>query len=417
MAPRSTYICLSSTSSLKLFPKNTNTSFTNSLPHPIVNTEFKKFHIQMVGIGIVPRLSLRNYMQGGKTTGYLKVHINELEAQKQGRQTTRTAGGFTFPPEHSWDKYSYSSFKHAPQLPLRFQQLNSLHVNITDLNDRPVDLGPGFETIVWAKMMDESDEDQFTITCLSRQPNLYPQNTLTQFISPLMSSLHLPNYEVALLNVVFPPRLAHKATKATLQLDEVKLEFVLNHYNSTEQFIAAVSAAVTGSVYGDQLHFRKAISPKYRGQVYLGREPGAGDIPIRVITSPSFTKACGQIDYPRDITFLEQGQFIPFSGKPNIYHALPNPVAMLECDIIEPNVMSGKQAHLLQCVPLPTGGYSKKNTKLFEPEQLAFHRITSSPFNSIGFALKETNGDIKELTSVGRDTNFLTVTLLFRLRK
>jgi hypothetical protein len=412
------FICLSSAASLDVFPKNTATSFTNLLPRTLTNKGNKTFHLRLKAIGITTRSA-----DPGLISTYLKIHIYELQAQREGLKTTDAAGGFAFPPlEKCSQIYAFHTFRQAAYLPTRFQQLDSLRIKIVDAQDKEVELLEGPPTLVWLEITDMEQDNQFSITCVSSQPHLYPNNTLSNFTTPLSSELNLTDHEVALLHLVYPPGMT-EGEIATLKIDDTTFAYDLNQIRSTVQFLARVKVDIFKSKFKKELAFGVMKAGPRKGHPFIRRTRlrKKGNrftvAPIMVNPSPNFTKACGQLSKPKSITSLYPGMTVFFTGNTgaNIFQALTNPVAMLCCDIVQPNVMCGQQARLLQCVPV-FKDYEDNVNRLYEPEKLAYHAVPNMPFNSI--TLKFVNPD-------GRDRNFdranpedsMIATLLFRHKK
>ena len=282
------FICLSSDANIETFPSNTPNNFINLLPEPIENKGEGKYYLKVKSVG------LSIYGEGTTdTSSYIKIHILEIKEQIQGNDFTHFAGGFTYPPK---DKYTYyyglHTFKRSPNLELKFQYLSQLHVILTNENDKQITLPTAFPTLVWIELSDMTPEHEFTMTCLSSQPLLYPGNTLAQFISPVRSELHLANFEVAVLQVVFPPRMKEVST-ATLTVGRNTWKFDLGQMYSTEDFIQAVKAKLRHSTYKADVVFgiQDATDHEHDGQIFFARKDNA------------LTQRRGQIWIEPDLTF------------------------------------------------------------------------------------------------------------------
>lgn len=412
------FICLSSDACLDHFPKNSLNSFTNRLPAVLRNRGGRRFYIRLKSISICTG---SRYYRETPDFSYVKIHIYEIEAQKEGRESAHFAGGFSYPPEkRASDDYALHTFRHSPNLLVRFQELDKLHVRLTDEANNPVEIPPGPPTIIFLEITDMEPTEEFTITCISQQPDTYPSNSLAKFTVPLPNQMHLKGYEVSLLQVVYPPEMKETII-ASLKVNNYVWHYNLSNMASTTQFIHAVQRDLAHSEYGGYLRFKRlgmntdspmagrlAFLVSYR---YKWRERGL----ITVHPSPNFAKVCGQVMEPRLKTTMKTNDIFFFRGFGNIALGQETPVAMLHCDIVKPNVMGGTQARLLQCVPILAN--AKQNAKrLYEPPELAFQPVSDSPISRIGFEFGNPDGSLRRFRTEDPDC-YVMITLLFRKRK
>lgn len=412
------FLCLSSEGSGHIFPYNSPTCFANRFPKPIFNEQGRTFSIRLVSISLGGTLAL------GQQENYLNVHIYEMEAQRSGHQYTQSAGGFAYPPRrHALErKYGLHTFRHSPHLPLRYHKLEELHVRLTNKDGKQVELTPGYPTLLWIELTDAMKEDEFMITCSSEHPEFFPSNSLNIFSSPLPSELELKSYEVALLNIIFPAHV-EEPTKVSLEVDEYSFHFQLRYIRNARHFVQLVkddlnvynrnkerNALTCGIVERGEKRGQFYIMRNENDTVQLGQESG-----IKIVPSPTFTRACGQVLLPRERTYLQPGEMILFEGKPNVNLALPNPLAMVHCDIINHNIVAGEQGNLLQWVPAMRGKEENDN-RLYEPEHLAFHPVVERPFNKVGFAMLNPDGRAREFKK-DNPASSIIITLIFRKNK
>lgn len=351
-------------------------------------------------------------------SSYIKVHIYELAEQMEGETYTHFAGGLPFPPrEKCRDDYSLHTFNQAPKLLVRFQQLHSLHVHLTNEYNENIKLGFGPPTIVWLELTNMQPSDEFTTTCLSHQPLIFPSNTPAAFETPLPSEMVLDNYEVALLQVVYPAEMQEKVM-ASLKIRPYTWSYNLSELETSDEFIAAVQRDIANSSYAGHLTFKKLEHGEYRGRLMMAmrwtydwRTHG----PIIVEPSSNFTKACGQRDTPRAKTTLRPNNVFIFDSYPNISLGRENPIAMLHCDIIKPNVMCGEHGQVLQCVPVLANREYHQGDRMHEPPQMAFHPVANLPITRIGFKFTNPDGRIREFKARNA-SDAVIITLLFRKR-
>lgn len=411
MAAKTLNVILSSHADCDVFPRNDSTRFANKLPTPLTNRTDQKFHARLRWIAFANNPEERD-------PSYLEVQLSQVESQRSGRSTTQRIGGFTFPlPTRLAEDYGSHTFKHSPYLPLKFQVLTSFEVAITNRIGEvatPYDRGP--PTLIWIEMTDRAVDDQFTIQCFSKEPFLFPQNELDSFTSAIPSELELPSYEVALQQIVYPPGMEDRAALAKVVINGENYVFNLRALGSTQAFLDAVSAAVANGLYGRLIEF--GYRPDVIKGVYFRRRRLRNDEDGRSISiSPSktFSMACGQTTVARGTTTLLPGHMFSFRGKPEIKQALPNPVAMLTCDLVKTNVLAGAKSSVLQAVPLQLD-QDLHSPRLYEPDLLIYQPVQDKPFNTLRFSFLEPDGRQKELRSDNPGDTML-ISLVFRKKK
>ena len=420
----STTVCLSSSASTELFPQNTPTSFANQLPSTLTNRDNRKMFLRLKCISLA-RTSADPYRF---SSGYVKIHLYEVEGQRRGREYAHCVAGFVFPPDPLEDggEYGLHTFRHAPRLPIRFQSLDKLRVRLTDERDRDIRLRKGAPTLVWLSLDEMGSQEQFTVTSFSRQPDLFPANTPSRFTAPLPAELQLDDHEVALQNVIYPPRMEEEAL-ASLRVNDKVFRYDLKRFPDTASFVRRVVLDVRFEFEGRLIFGVQERPGEHRGQAFLfrpTRRPGGGEgsdgagsppAPMRIYPSSSFTKAMGQVSRPRGATSLEEGRSFYFRGRPNLHLGLPHPLAMLQCSIISPNIMCGRRAELLQCVPV----YAKKEFstgRVYEPEVLTYHPVPDRPFGTINFEFVNPDATARSFVCENPEHGML-ITLIFRRKE
>jgi hypothetical protein len=406
---RARYVCLCSEADVETYPNNRPEEFVNLLPAPLRNRENHRFYLRLQSVG----LSL-----GGEgptmTKSYLKIHIYELDSQRQGSGYSHCAGAFAYPPKNRHRPfYALHDFQETPDLLIRFQELNRLHVRITDENDGPIRLPRSWSTIVWVKITDMAPHDQFTVLCTSHQPRTFPGNTLVKFASPLPSEMDLQGYEVALQQLVFPPHMTEPSV-GTLKVGRATWEFDFSDHYDITSLIREVGRRIAASNYADDLVFNQQMDRQinHYGQMYFARSNGQTAHlrgPVTIVPSNIFTRVCGQLMRPKAAFNLDAGETEFFEGEPSVRHGTAHPVALLECDVVTPNA---RQSHLLHCVPVLTEQSARSN-RMYEPARLAFHRVQEVPIARIAFAFRSPDGELRRFEP-GSPVDFMLITLLFR---
>lgn len=411
--PKSMYICLSSDASMQIFPNNSKTHFVNQFPFPLKNRDSsRKFYVR------VSSISISTQEHSLPPADYAEIHLQEVEGQRSGRDFVNVVGGFKYPPKSGQNGSIYGThvFTQAARLPLQFQELQRLEVRITNRDNKQLRLDEGPPTLVWLEITDDMDDrDEFTVICNSLHPNLFPSNTLSHFTAPIPSYMTLDDHEVALLQVTFPAYMTDRKEKALMWINDTEYTYDLSTMMRTSTFINQVSTDLRLGEFGDELRFYiSGEHTRFPNRTVMKRKKLDAEDPreIRVHFNTAFLDACGQTNQPRTATYLKPGKMILFEGTANIFNAMPHPVSVLTCNLIEPNIMAAQHAYALQCVPIVHGRGAADYPTVYEPKNLSFHPVKPLPFNSMTFRFLEPDGTLKNLTT--HHYGGIQVTLLFR---
>ena len=421
-------VCLSSSSNLDIFPNNNRTFFTNTLPVSMSNHEQKEIFVRVksVGLAIDP---------AQPPVGYVKIQLFEVEEQASGfRKFDRVLGGFEYPGKNEdGSNYVFKTFgAETPFLPLRFQILNQLRILITDINDKRINLDSGGPTIVYLEIVTEDemrDQNSFCITCSSNQPDLFISNTLAKFTCPLPEMIELHDYEVALINVVYPP-LMREESVIEFQVENEMYSYNLLDYSSITNLIRAINTDLQKMPLGRELQFvRRAFkSAEGRTTMCVGIKRGRAPVGVpqanylQIKFTWAFNQVLGEYKNLQNVLMLRAGEIYVFSGEPNLYAVLPNPVALLTCDAVTPSLVGGELKPLLNCVPVKLqaiynvqGGVG---VKMHEPKHLHYVNVKETPFDSISFEFL--NPGLKLYPRIFHSDNPLdcvSITLAFRPKR
>ncbi len=416
-------MCLMSTGSLSDFPFNTRTHFVNLLPTPIRSeVAGRKLYVRLRAIAISCHRD--EEMLDNPQMDYLKVNLSELEPKAVDRGHDQCAGGFEYPPRTELAQrtgYAYHTFTRSPYLRLRYEELTKLEVTIVDVKGNVVEgIYSGPPTLVLLDVSDTMMSGNFTMTCNSNQPQLYTNNTLSQFTSPLYQEMDMSQYQVALVNVLYPPTLVER-TLASMVIDGTRFDYDLDEFTSTDEFLQYLTEDLKNSRFRDLLKWRRRLTRTgHDGQLGLLREKGRvnRNFSKRLLVSFShtFTMACGQLHDFRAATVLTPGKVIAFKGRPNINLVKPNPVATLHCDIVQSGVMGNRISNLLACVPVMTD-MTAGRSRLYEAPQLIYYDVKRTPFNSVSFNFTNPDGTARRFaTSEDEVYDNIAVTLSFRAK-
>lgn len=414
------YILLASNKCTDMNTANTRTDFINQLARPILNRTFKKLHLRLETIVLSPNVTVRDSRYKDRPP-YIKVQVRELEGQRAGTSYSQAIGGFPLPETNA--KTFTRAFLNNPSLAVRYHNLYSFGITLTDELDRPLDIEEGMPTMVWLKVTEEEMDDEFLITCISNNLELHPFNTLNNFISPLPSPLLLPDYEVALQNVVFPPHIREAEDPADLYINGTRIRMLLSNMSSTRAFSLLLREKVKRSPYGNRIAIYSKPHGPHAGKLIITRPMPRGEeaqerAKTEIITiecNATMTKACGQVDRPFGRVNIGVGESIVFTGRPNIYLAMINPVALLDCSIIKPNIVGDQEAQILQFVPIMLGR-QVNDRRIHEPVRLVYHPVQHTPIDSIKFRFVNSNLRERHFES-DTSTDPMIVTLTFRRKK
>ena len=404
-------IGLDSDKSLDSNPQNTRTVYCNDFPFPIRNELGRTLYLRLKQLGIADSI-YRSYDH--EYPSYIKVHIYEARPQIEGVDYRHFAGGFQYPPlEECEGNYGVHTFRQSPYIPMRFQELHRLHVELTDYKNRPLDSNQGASTHVVVEITDTMSEEQFTVHCTSLHPTMFTTNTLNHFTCPLPTSMNLPGYEVALLNFVYPS-MVEEIDYAVLKINNLKVICDLNKMISIRDLVDEVKRQINQSKYKHVIRLTIVDGGPDHGKVVLTRHrllKNQAHITIEV--SRSFRMACGQVSKAFEPREIKPGETIIFEGQPFIEQARGHPISILHCSIIEPNIIGGMQGQALQIVPFHRGFRADSTDLFYEPTELTYHPVVQRPFNTITFTLKNPQGERRNFKG-RRPNDMMLATLVFR---
>jgi hypothetical protein len=399
---KSQIITLSSNASQSIFPHNSLSSFSARIPIRI-NQEggITVKHVRLKSLQIHTVLETPDVH-----SGYIKVQLNQVRYQISDSTYERTLGTLKFPPEKTYADYGVIEFKNSPTLSLVDTPITVFSVEIKNSIGEQLKLARGPPTILELEIMTTNKREEFIIHCSSSHDNMYPNNTLSEFTSPIPAELNVENYNVALLNVVFPPAMSEKSV-AKLYINDDYYMFTLNNYDTTNDFIRDVARRVREK-YSTVVKFGRSED----GRVHFKRSGQEPETEVRIKFSKEFQISCGHLRNLKPSYHLQPRESLIFEGIADIASGLHSPLAMIYCDLIESNIVGDVYGPLLRIVPVKYTESLSTNS-MYEPENLTFHTIGRSSISSIGFHLKDLAGRDRNFSTLNANDS-LIITLLFR---
>lgn len=432
-----TLIYLLSSSNLDVFPDNSRSFFANRFARSLANRVSKSYFVRLRSIGLSSR-------PREPRKGYLNVNLYEVEQQHSGLEYNRRLGGFRYPPppEYTSDgekkpqEYVYKEFNRSPFLPLRFQVLDSLRVLLTDDQDKQVDLRYGPPTVVVLEVVTEeemTEQRNFTITCSSRQPKTYLGNTLVNFTCPLPEMMDLKNYEVTVLNILYPHYMTEDCV-AQMMVENELYEFNLADFATPKHWLDAINGQLVNGGYGKEIKFVPAAGWRQVTPTVGHRIPSAriqrrllqgGGVQqkeeLAVRFNWVFSRAMGEVKSYTSILMLKPGESFFFNTKPDVKKAHATPVSLLECDVVKPCLVGDQVKQVIGLVPVKFFNPKLEETEqdvLYEPSHLHYTDVKEIPFDSISFKFNNLNKQVYDrVFKSPQDEDAIVVTLSFRPKR
>jgi hypothetical protein len=437
------HICLLSNNCLDVFPQNRRTSFCNLLAVPIYNSANTTFFVRLRGIGV----GFNSYRPAINNPKYINISLFELEEQVSGlRRENRNIGGIPYPPKEAdvdlvRKDYIYTTVRNAPYLPLRFNVLQRLQVVLTDEKGQRFSIGYGPATIVLLEIIPEEEmreEGSFTVTCYSLQPETYNHNQLARFTCPMPETFELKNYEVALTNILYPTGMEEEVI-AQIMIESEVFSFNLHKFKSALLFFSAVNAEIAkNSAYGKEIRFKPYGARDYFGansyhmtvkRVALDGQEQKPHLSVRL--NYIAWRVVGEAMENAHVLMLKPGEMVHFGRpgqKPDIAYAIPSPIAMLLCDVVEKSWVGSELHPLLTCLPVKhgwtvnykVGQADKEITWNYEPDNPHYVDVKGTPFDSISFSFN--NAGVKNMVervfkAKDPQNDTIMITLSFRPKK
>lgn len=391
-----------------IFPHNSRSEFSNVLSSPLLREDNDgRIYIQASSIAISTKIN--------NPPQVIKVNIRDLLCQVEDEESSRCIAILNFPPKEILPGYALHTFENAIFLPLHNPHTYQIRVTLTDEKDQPLQIRKGGETILTLAVTDDEMKARraFTITCSSYHPTMYPGNNMSNFVHPLLNDLHLGDrYEVALQSIVFPPHLYERSV-ATMRLEGEVFRYRLSELGNTHAFLNAVQMDVIESKLGVELHFEvvNGSATMTRGEIAMDDTPEVLDLEF----NREFFLACGDTRGSHEKVRLRRGDTMVFHGQPDINLAIPNPVSILESNVVESSMVADGKMNVLHCVPVMTERrVDHKN--LYIPHKLFFRPVTRSPLECIRFRFANPDGEGREFKTRGTTHSNILITLAFRRR-
>ena len=405
-------INLVSSSCLDIFDKNTRTSFKNLL-HSRVTRRYARRDV-----------CVRPYSIGISTLSDeepqpVKIHLREIVGQISSYNSSTCIGVFHYPSKGLNNGYLHYTFENSVFLPIRPHQAQTFEIFITNIDDDPIAITEGGDTIVTLEVTDNNmlSKNSFTVSCSSYHPDIYSGNTLTDFTSPLVKELILDeDYQVALHSIIYPPKL-YEETIAWIRINGIKFSYDLSDFENTIDFLQEVRLDILQTDLGSEVLFELSRIGPTAGKVVLMRsqETIDSDLPdfLPVLLSREFEMVCGLLNTSFAPQVLHRGQTIIIGEKADINHATPNPAAILESNVVASGMIGNMKGNILQCVPVLSEKNMTSHSTMFISPKLFFQPVVRRPMESISFRFLNPDGSLRVFKCRDRK-NEIIVTLVFR---
>ncbi len=404
-------ITLISSRCKNIFTENNRSNFANSLPEPLNrNDEENKIFVRASSLSLSTQI-LNPQPQ------VIKVHIKELVCQVEDQSTARCIASLNFPLAEVSPGYAFHTFENTLFLPLGNPRAAQLRVWLTDQHNNSLNVLGGGDTILTLEATDDEMKSRgaFTISCSSHHPQKYPGNRLSRFNTPLCSEMRLgKGYEVALQSIMFP-QMMYELCEAEMRIEDEVFTYRLSEIANTVAFLAAVQLDVTNSRYGVELHFQVMNG---RASLSRGEFPADENSPeqLSITFSKEFCMACGAVGMRPGEILLDLGETFTFNGQPDINLAKPNPVAILESNVVENSMVADGRLNVLHCVPMMVDRAVGED-KLYVPPKLFFRPVSVQTLEKLFFRFTNPNGEERDLRIRGdAGRGRMLITLAFRRR-
>ena len=394
----------------KIFTENSRSDFANALSEPLNRTDWEsKIFVRASSLSLSTRIR-------GPPPQVVKVHLKELVCQVEDHSSARCIASLNYPPPEVSTDYAFHTFENTLFLPLVNPRAAQLRVSLTDQNDVPLRLESGGDTILTLEVTDDEMRARgaFTISCTSHHPRKYPGNRLSKFNSPLLSELRLGGkYEVALQSIIFP-HMMYESCVAELRIEDEVFRYRLTDIDTTEDFLNQVQLDLVESRWGVELHCEVV-----NGHVTLSRGRFAMDDNSPEVLALSFSRefyrACGDTGSSSRVISLRPGDSHTFRGRADINIAKPNPVAILESNLVESSSVGDGTLNVLHCVPMMMNRGVGED-KLYVPHKLFFRPVVAQSLEKLFFRFTNPDGEERDLRTRGGDGSRMLITLAFRRR-
>ena len=413
------YITLVSNGCLEEFPNNTLTNFTNTFSAIKPRRGSAKLYVRLRSIVISKRLEFDhpdNYL--------MNIRLTQVVPQPSVPLYDQSLGYGVFPPDRECGLYGIKEFEHTPFLPLQWVPVTRLSVLISRADGEPLPLAPGPPTFVVleiASSMDEMDiKGSFTVTAVSnitRETQFFPDNNPNEFKTKLPNSMHLIDYEVALVSVAFPKDMYLDTHELWWQLEyDPPGQEPVNRvwFFDIDDYIDGNSLrrVMSDTIETDPV-FKHILVPQLNqdleDEVNYGKFEIKNNAPegtqIRFSCAPSMAKILGMRDDSYTNFPVHGGSILRFS-QVDLEAGKISSIGMLYTDCIQPGIVGNGLFQLLHVLPLDL------NRMVYEPQHLTFHSVIDRPFSSIEFVIRQPNGEPHNIKTNSKSS--IAITLLFR---
>lgn len=411
-----------------IFSSNTASDFTNLLPSPIYpRREANSLYVKPLNI-CVP-------LDKSRESKVIWVFLSQLESDILRRpEQDHCLGQLKLDPETAnKDSIQFHEFQHSSYHRVSDIPLYKLSIQIRDEDSNLLVTDEDSESSITLEIMDEIETgDHFEVVGTSlpydESENVFPNGRLVDFTIPLPYEVVLDDtWEVALVNMTIPPNLVWR--KYWMEIGEELIYVDVSEVRSPRAAAALITNAVSESNYSNILQ-ASVRSPRsgQRGSLVLQRNRLAGGeedpypegLTMRISSRLMILLNEGGIhNIDAFEVSLEAGKYIAIAldidldetVKPAFY----DPLALIHCDAVRPNIVAGDLKSLIQVMPMGQYIHSKK-VGFFQPKNLIYKDALNKKMSSINIRIKDSQDHDYPIQSK-YDGASISLTLKFRRKQ
>ena len=407
-----------SNASLSKFPNNTCTQFVHKFPAPIDLNPFESHSICLKSIAI--HLKFESASNGYEKSGYIKVHLKELNPQAASLATeSQCLARIPLPSSqahedlNSEDTYWYEIDNPVPISLNIGSVLDQLSFTITDADNNILPLTTGPPTILNLTVQEMKYEDRFSIAANPQYSvSTFSDNSNSDFHVKFPSPIELgDNWEVALHSIVIPKGLGleegfHITHESAWGIESKHAWTVANHTFS--------SVVKETNIFFKPLGLK--LTTNNKGLTSL-RITSDEIHPHKVTFNDPLCRALGISSQGKGRTWslVKKKTFVTSTSTRLKTKRKVNNLAIY-CDLVTESVMGNAMCPLMEVVPCKQAGFlSPAVESFYAMPHLTFRPLKKHTFTSMQILLYTLDG--KPAPFVNNSQQPVGVTLTFMFRK